>query len=57
MSAVTAWLAAYGTKKVNLKPLLPIMENFAASTVPAIKQEALNFYRECYRWYGEGNII
>jgi len=33
------------------------MENFAASTVPATKTEALNFYKELYRWLGEGPAI
>jgi hypothetical protein len=33
------------------------METFAASTVPATKTEALNFYRECYRWLGDGPTI
>ena len=51
---MTAWLAAYGMKKVSLKPFLTVMETFAASTVPATKNEALNFYREVFRWLGDG---
>ena len=33
------------------------MEGFAASTVPATKNEVLNFYRECFRWLGDGPLI
>ena len=33
------------------------MEGFAGSTVPATKNEALNFYRECFRWLGDGPLI
>lgn len=51
--AITAWLAAFGPKKVQVKPYLPIMETFTASTNLATKSEALNFYRECFRWLGD----
>lgn len=44
-------------KKVQVKNYLPIIENFAGSTVPATKNEALNFYRELYRWLGDGPTI
>jgi len=57
MSTFISWLAAYGIKKIPLKYFLPIMETFAGPTVPATKAEALNFYRECYRWLGDGANI
>lgn len=41
-------------KKVNIKGFLTQMETFAASVQPATKTEALNFYREVYRWVGAG---
>jgi hypothetical protein len=47
-------LVAFGPKKVGLKSFLKLMEDFAGSTVPATKTEALNFYREIYRWMGDG---
>lgn len=47
-------MAAFGLKKVNIKGFLTQMETFAASVQPATKTEALNFYREVYRWVGAG---
>lgn len=40
-----------------LKSFLPLIEGFAGSTNPQTKGEALNFYRECYRWLGDGPNI
>jgi hypothetical protein len=57
MTTVTSLLATFGSKKISLKPFIPVFEQFAASSVPATKAEALNFYRECYRWLGDGPAI
>lgn len=57
MTTLTLWLAAFGPKKVPLKLFLKTMEEFAASTVPSVKTEALNFFKECYRWLGDGPAI
>lgn len=52
-----AWISAFGPKKVALKAYLPVVENLSKSTVPATKNEAMNFYRELYKWLGEGPTI
>lgn len=57
MTTLNFWLAAYGPKKVPLKIFKKPMEDFAASTVPSVKTEALNFFKECYRWLGDGPSI
>jgi hypothetical protein len=33
------------------------MEDAAGSTTPAVKAEGLNFFKECYRWLGDGQAI
>jgi hypothetical protein len=33
------------------------MEDAAGSTTPATKAEGLNFFKECYRWLGDGPLI
>jgi len=33
------------------------MEDAAGSTTPVIKVEGLNFYKECFRWLGDGPVI
>ena len=50
-------VGAYSPKKVQLKPFIKTMEDAAASTTPAIKAEGLNFFKECYRWMGDGPVI
>lgn len=57
MQTFTTLLGTYGVKKIQLKAFLPVFEGFAASTVPVTKGEALNFYKESYRWLGDGPNI
>ena len=57
MQALIIWLGAYGPKKVQLKAFIKPMEDAAASTTPAVKAEGLNFFKECYRWLGDGPLI
>jgi hypothetical protein len=33
---------------------LPIIEAAAGSSVPATRGEAMNFYKEAYKWLGDG---
>ena len=33
------------------------MEDAAGSTTPSVKTEGLNFFKECYRWMGDGPVI
>jgi hypothetical protein len=50
-------LGSYGPKKIQLKPFIKFMEDAAASTTPAVKTDGLNFFKECYRWMGDGPVI
>jgi len=54
LMALNSWLNSYGVKKVKVKSFLPIVETAAGSSFPAVRSEAMNFYRECYKWLGEG---
>jgi hypothetical protein len=47
--ALNSWLSSYGVKKVKVKTFLPIIETTAGSSFPAVRTEAMNFYRECYK--------
>jgi hypothetical protein len=47
-------LSCYGVKKVKIKVFLPIIETMASSSVPAVRSEAMTFYKECYKWLGDG---
>ena len=51
---MNSWLASYGVKKVKVKSFMSIVETAAGSSFPNIRSEAMNFYRECYKWLGEG---
>jgi hypothetical protein len=51
--ALTSWLANYGVKKVKIKSFLPLVETAAGSSNPAIRTEAMNFYKECYKSLGD----
>ena len=53
MVALNSWLSSYGAKKIKIKSFLKIVENNANSATPALRSEALNFYKECYKWIGK----
>lgn len=37
-----------------MKNFTSIIENAAGSSNPATRAEAMNFYKECYKGYGDG---
>lgn len=43
----------YGVKKYKFKTFLPLVETLAGSSTPAIRAEAMNFYKELYKFIGE----
>ena len=57
IQAFITLLGAYGPKKVQLKGFVKSMEDAASSTTPATKTEGRNFFKECYRWLGDGPLI
>lgn len=54
MTALNSWVGTYGVKKVKIKTFLPAVETAAGSSNPAVRGEAMNFYKECYKSLGEG---
>ena len=47
-------LANYGLSRLdNLKPFFASIEKLAGSTVAPLRNEAMNFYKEAYKWLGE----
>ena len=53
MIALNSWVSNYGNKKIKLKSFLKIIENYASSPTPSLRSEAINFYKEVYKWLGE----
>jgi len=54
VQALAELLTNYGAKKLDyLKPFLPNIEKLAGSTVSALRTEAMNFYKEAYRFMGD----
>ena len=39
---------------MSVKPFLPIVADMANNTNAQVRVEAMNFYKECYKWLGEG---
>lgn len=54
MVTLNSWLANYGVKKVSLKPFLKPMEDLANSSNPGVRSETMTFYKESFKWLGEG---
>lgn len=52
--ALHSWVGNYGVKKVKVKPFLPIIEGLSSSSNAGVRTEAMTFYKECYKWLGEG---
>ena len=53
MVTLNVWLSSYGVNKIKVKPFLPIMETLSGSSNPEVRKEAMNFYKECYKWLGK----
>ena len=56
MTAVLAlgnWVGSYGVKKIKVKPFLPLMEELANSSNAGMRQNVMDFYKECYKWLGD----
>jgi hypothetical protein len=51
---LNSWLSNFGAKKIKLKAFLKIVETNANSSNPQIRSEAMNFYKECYKWLKDG---
>ena len=41
-------------KKIKVKTFITFIETAASSSNPAIRSEAMTFYKECYKAYGDG---
>lgn len=54
VQAANELLKNYGPKRLDfLKPFYPSIERLAGSTALALKTEAMNFYKEAYKYMGE----
>jgi len=54
VQALVELLTNYGPRKLEfLKPFFPAVEKLAASTVSSQRTEAMNFYKEAYKYMGE----
>lgn len=50
MQAVNSIMGSFGVKKLPFKPFVPAIEKHAAASNPQVRGEALNFYKECFKW-------
>lgn len=50
ISVVNHIIASFGIQKLQFKPFVNIMEKLAGASNPQLRGEALNFYKETYRW-------
>lgn len=48
--SVNSVMASYGAKAFSFKPFVGIIEKFASVSNPQVRSEALNFYKECFKW-------
>ena len=54
VQALVELLTNYGPRKLEfLKPFFPAVEKLAASTVSSQRTEAMNFYKEAYKYMGD----
>ena len=51
--AINTLMNAYGIMKVPFKPFVDVVEKYAGASNPTVRGEALNFYKEAYRWVRE----
>lgn len=53
ISTINSAMSAFGVRLVPFKPFLIQMEKLAGNSNPVVRGEALNFYKEAYRWARE----
>lgn len=51
--SVNSLISSYGIKFIPFKVFIPAIEKFAANSNAGLRSEALNFYKECYKWVRE----
>lgn len=55
VKAVLELLKNYGSRKLDsLRPFVPSIEKLAGSSISALRNEAMNFYKEALKWMGDG---
>ena len=52
--ALNSILAGFGSKRINLKAYIGAAATQASHNNPALRNEALNFYKECFKWLKDG---
>lgn len=50
ISAVNSLMSNFGMQRVPFKPFIAVIEKCASVSNPAVRSEALNFYKECFKW-------
>jgi cytoskeleton-associated protein 5 len=53
LQALNSLMSSFGVKKVNFKTFVSAVEKHAAASNPQVRSEALNFYKESFRWVRE----
>lgn len=53
LSIITLAMSSFGAKLVPFKPFLPTIEKLAGNSNAGVRNEAMNFYKEAYRWVRE----
>lgn len=53
INTVTTLMSAFGGKKVPFKVFIYSIEKAAGASNPAVRSEALNFYKESFKWVRE----
>jgi CLASP N terminal len=47
---INLMISSFGIKLIPYKSFIPHMEKLAGNSNPIVRSEAINFYKECYRW-------
>ena len=50
---ITYLISNFGSFKVDYRPLLSLVEKLTESSTPAIRNDALEVYKELYKWVRE----
>jgi cytoskeleton-associated protein 5 len=53
ITSATLLLNHFGAKKVPFKSFVGFIEKAAGASNPSVRTEAMNFYKECFRWVRE----